>query len=156
MKGMILAAGFGTRFRPATYEIPKPLLPLCNRPLIAWVLEAMLRAGVRQVVVNLHHLPEPLEAFLRLQYGTDCDFVFSREQEILGTGGGIRRVREHLEGEEPFVLANGDTLQQPPFVALAEACRRDRALAALLLRHPPKDDRFTKVFFDGARVTGFG
>ena len=61
MKGMILAAGFGTRFRPATYEAPKPLLPLANRPLIGWALEAMLADGVTEVAVNLHHLPGPLE-----------------------------------------------------------------------------------------------
>jgi NDP-sugar pyrophosphorylase family protein len=156
MKGMILAAGFGTRFRPATYEIPKPLVPLCNRPLIGWALEAMLAAGVSRVVVNLHHLPDRLEAFLRTRYGSRCDFFFSREEEILGTGGGIRRVRPQLEGDEPFLLANGDTVQIPPFRELAAACRENGALAALLLRRPPAHDRFTKVFFDGLRVTGFG
>ncbi|MGH9459238.1 MAG: sugar phosphate nucleotidyltransferase [Thermoanaerobaculia bacterium] len=156
MKGMILAAGFGTRFRPATYEIPKPLIPLCNRPLAAWALEAMLADGVREVVVNLHHLPEMLETWLREHYGARCDFVFSREETILGTGGGIRRVREHLDGDGPFVVANGDTVQQPPFGALADLCRRDGALAALLLRYPPAHDRFTKVFFERGRVTGFG
>lgn len=156
MKGMILAAGFGTRFRPATYEIPKPLIPLCNRPLIGWALEAMLAAGVSAVVVNLHHLGDPLEAYLRERYGSRCDFFFSREDEILGTGGGIRRARAQLEGSEPFLLANGDTVQLPPFRALFDACRDAGALAALLLRHPPANDRFTKVFFDGKRVTGFG
>jgi NDP-sugar pyrophosphorylase family protein len=156
MKGMLLAAGFGTRFRPATYEIPKPMIPLCNRPLIGWALEAMLASGVREVVVNLHHLGDELEAFLRERYGSDCDFYFSREEEILGTGGGIRRVRAQLDGDRPFVLANADTVQIPPFRELGAACEQNRALAALLLRRPPANDRFTKVFFDGGRVTGFG
>lgn len=156
MKGMILAAGFGTRFRPATYEIPKPMIPLCNRPLAGWALEAMLAAGIREVVVNLHHLGDELEAFLRERYGGECDFFFSREEEILGTGGGIRRVRAQLDGERPFVLANGDTVQIPPFRELVEACEEQRALAALLLRRPPANDRFTKVFFKDGRVTGFG
>ena len=156
MKGMILAAGFGTRFRPATYEIPKPMIPLCNRPLIGWALEAMLAAGVREIVVNLHHLGDALEAFLRDRYGSECDFFFSREEQILGTGGGIRRVRPQLDGDRPFLLANADTVQIPPFPALLEACREHRALAALLLRRPPANDRFTKVFFQDGRVTGFG
>lgn len=155
MKGMILAAGFGTRFRPATYEIPKPLIPLANRPLIGWVLESMIGAGVREVVVNLHHLPEPLEEWLSTTWGETCRFTFSREPEILGTGGGIRNVRKHLEGE-PFVLANGDTVQTPPFDRLAAVLESESALAALLLRRPPENDRFTKVFFDGRFVTGFG
>jgi NDP-sugar pyrophosphorylase family protein len=116
----------------------------------------MLAAGVDRVVVNLHHLADPLEAYLREQYGSRCSFFFSREEEILGTGGGIRRVREQLDGAEPFLLANGDTVQVPPFRALVDACSRSEALAALLLRRPPENDRFTKVFFDGRRVTGFG
>lgn len=156
MKGMILAAGFGTRFRPATHEIPKPLIPLCNRPLAGWALEAMLAAGTTRVVVNLHHLGDPLEAYLREHYGARCAFFFSREEEILGTGGGIRRVRAQLDGDEPFLLANGDTVQLPPFRALFDACRESGALAALLLRHPPANDRFTRVFFEGGRITGFG
>ncbi|HVR43194.1 MAG TPA: NDP-sugar synthase [Thermoanaerobaculia bacterium] len=156
MKGMILAAGLGTRFRPATFEIPKPLIPFCNRPLIAWVLDAMLAAGVREIAVNLHHLPDPLETFLRERYAGRCDFVFSREERILGTGGGIRRLREVLGRDDLFVLANGDTVQTPPFERLAQTCRRERAVAALLLRHPPPNERFTEVFFDGTRITGFG
>lgn len=156
MKGMILAAGFGTRFRPATYEIPKPMIPLCNRPLIDWALDAMMDAGVREVVVNLHHLPDPLEQHLRDRYGDECELHFSLEETILGTGGGIRRARRWLDGPEPFLLANGDTLQCPPFAQLAARVESDDALAALLLRHPPESDRFTPVFFDGRRVTGFG
>jgi mannose-1-phosphate guanylyltransferase len=156
MKGMLLAAGFGTRFRPATYEIPKPMIPLCNRPLIGWALEAMLASGVREVVVNLHHLGDELEAFLRERYGSHCDFFFSREETILGTGGGIRRVRGELDGDRPFVLANADTVQIPPFLELAAACEEAGALAALLLRRPPENDRFTRVFLDRGRVSGFG
>lgn len=156
MKGMILAAGFGTRFRPATYEAPKPLLPLANRPLIGWALEAMLADGVTEVAVNLHHLPKPLERYLHEQYGSRARFTFSREEEILGTGGGIRRLRSFLETEEIFVVANGDTVQMPPFRRLVETCRAEGALAALLLREPPPRDRFTPVWSDGRRVTGFG
>ena len=155
MKGMILAAGFGTRFRPATYEIPKPMIPLCNRPLIGWALEAMFAAGIREIVVNLHHLPEALERHLLDQYGREADFAFSKEESILGTGGGIRRARRFL-GDDIFVLANGDTVHSPPFAELVSLCRREKALAALLLRHPPANDRFTKVFFDGRSIRGFG
>lgn len=156
MKGMILAAGFGTRFRPATWEAPKPLLPLANRPLAGWALEAMLADGVDEVAVNLHHLPEPLERYLQTTYGSRARFTFSREETILGTGGGIRRLRSFFEEEEIFVVANGDTVQMPPFRRLADTCRREGALAALLLREPPPGDRFTPVWSDGRRVTGFG
>lgn len=154
MKGFILAAGFGTRLRPITYVLPKPMVPLCNRPLIAWAVESFLKAGVRELIVNLHHLPEPLQNFLRDEYAGRADFHFSIEEEILGTGGGIRRVRPQLESEEEFFLVNGDTIQFPPWRKLREA-RKD-ALAALTLRHPPEGDRFTPVYFENGLITGFG
>jgi len=156
MKGFILAAGYGTRLRPVTYTLPKPMVPLLNRPLIGWAVESFLAAGVRELIVNLHHLPEPLERYLRAEYEGRATFDFSFEQEILGTGGGIRRVRALLEGDEEFLLVNGDTVQFPPWEALREARRSTDALAALTLRHPPEGDRFTAVYLDDGLVTGFG
>lgn len=156
MKGMILAAGFGTRLRPVTHTLPKPMVPLLNRPLIAWAVESFLDAGVRELVVNLHHLPEPLERYLLDEYAGRAEFFFSREEEILGTGGGIRRVRPQLETEEEFFLVNGDTVQFPRWDALREARRTHDAVAALTLRHAPGNDKFTPVFLDNGQVTGFG
>jgi mannose-1-phosphate guanylyltransferase len=156
MKGFILAAGYGTRLRPITYTLPKPMVPLCNRPLIAWAVESFLAAGVRELIVNLHHLPGAIERFLREEYAGRADFFFSVEDEILGTGGGIRRIRPQLAGEEELFVVNGDTVQFPPWDALRQARQTQDALAALTLRHPPAGDRFTPVFFENARVTGFG
>jgi len=136
MKAMILAAGYGTRLRPLTYSVPKPMVPVCNRPLIGYAVENFLRYGVKEIVVNLHHLPEILEQYLTKTYGGQCKFHFSFEPEILGTGGGIRKVRPLLEKEEEFFLVNGDTIQIPPFDALREARRAKNAIAALTLRHP--------------------
>jgi len=152
---MLLAAGFGTRLRPITHTLPKPLVPICNRPLIAWAVEAFLRAGIRELIVNLHHLPEPLETYLRETFPS-ANFHFSFEPEILGTGGGIRKVRALLEEEEEFVLVNADTIQFPRYDDLARARRERDALAALTLRHPPAGDRFTAVFNDAGHITGFG
>src|SRR5512140_228197 len=134
---MILAAGFGTRLRPITWTLPKPIVPVCNRPLIAYAVDNLLRAGIDEIVVNLHHLPDAIEAYLRSAYADRCHFVFSRETEILGTGGAIRRVRRLLESEEDFFLANGDTIMAPRFRELREARRGDDAVAALALRHRP-------------------
>lgn len=156
MKSMILAAGFGTRFRPVTYTLPKPMVPLLNKPLIAWAVDALLGAGVGEIIVNLHHLPEPLERFLTLEYSGRAKFHFSFEEEILGTGGGVRRVRRLLENEEDFFLVNGDTIQFPPWDELREARRSRDSIAAITLRHPPANDRFTPVYFENGHVTGFG
>jgi len=156
VKGFILAAGFGTRLRPITYTLPKPMVPLCNKPLIAWAVDSFLAAGVRDLIVNLHHLPEALQEFLRAEYAGRANFFFSIEEEILGTGGGIRRVRPQLENEEEFFLVNGDTIQFPRWDALRDARRTNDALAALTMRHAPEGDKFTSVYFDNGLVTGFG
>ncbi|HJQ37824.1 MAG TPA: sugar phosphate nucleotidyltransferase [Thermoanaerobaculia bacterium] len=156
MKAMILAAGFGTRFRPVTYTLPKPLVPLCNRPLIGWAVESLLAAGIRDLIVNVHHLAEAIEGHLRAHYFARAEIAFSFEKEILGTGGGVRRVRPLLEHETEFLLVNGDTVQFPPYDELIEARRDSDSLAALTLRHPPANDKFTAVPLDDGFITGFG
>jgi len=132
------------------------MVPLCNRPLIAYGVESMLDAGVDELIINLHHLPQPIEEFLRREFKDRCTFSFSFEPEILGTGGGLRKVRPLLEGSEDFLVANADTVQLPPFRALMEARRRADALAALTLRHPPGGDRFTSVYYDRGSIRGIG
>jgi NDP-sugar pyrophosphorylase family protein len=156
MKAMLLAAGFGTRFRPVTHEIPKPMLPLCNRPLIGWTVDALVASGINEFVVNLHHIPDPIEAYLTATYGAACSFTFSREEEILGTGGGIRRVRHLLESEPVFFVANADTLQWPPVGEAVRALETQHAIASLVLRRPPQGDRYTAVYAAAGRVTGIG
>ena len=156
MKAMILAAGYGTRLRPVTYTLPKPIVPLAGRPLMGWAVEALLAAGISDFVVNLHHLPEPIERYLVDRYAGRARFEFSLEPEILGTGGGVRKVRPLLENDSEFFLVNGDTIQFPPYDALHTARNERDALAALTLRHPPEGDRFTPVYFDDGAITGFG
>jgi NDP-sugar pyrophosphorylase family protein len=155
MKAMILAAGYGTRLRPITYLLPKPMVPLCGKPLIAWAIEALMRAGVRDFVVNLHHLPDAIRRDLPPRF-PDAHFDFSFEPEILGTGGGVRKVRSLLEREDEFLLVNGDSVASPPYDELLAALKRHDSLAALTLRHPPPNDRFTPVFFKDGLITGFG
>lgn len=155
MKAMILAAGFGTRLRPLTCTMPKPVIPVCNKPMIQYAVDHLLGFGISEIIVNVHYLPAMIENFLRDHYA-GVTFHFSREDEILGTGGGVARVRKLLEGEEEFLLVNGDTIQFPRFDALLRARREHDALAALALRHAPPDDRFTAVWFEDGSITGFG
>ena len=154
MKAMILAAGLGTRLRPITYTIPKPMVPLGGRPLIAHLVEALVGAGVREIIVNLHHFPDAIEKYLTL-YG-DVKFHFSHEPQILGTGGGVRKVRALLENEEDFFLLNGDTFQIPRFDDLRRARRERDAVSAMTLRHPPAGDRYTAVWEENGTINGFG
>lgn len=155
MKAMILAAGHGTRLQPITYIVPKPMMPLANRPLIGWLVDSLLRAGVGEIIINLHHLPQTFENDLPAQF-PGARFHFSFEPEILGTAGGVRKVRPLLEGEKDFFLLNGDTYQLPRFEELRRARRERDSISALTLRHPPAGDLYTQVWQENGMVNGYG
>ena len=104
---MILAAGLGTRLRPVTETTPKPLLRVAGRPLIDHHLERLSAAGIRRVVVNLHHLGSLLRNHLGDGSRWDLEIVYSQEPQLLETAGGIRAALPLL-GEAPFLVINGD------------------------------------------------
>ena len=108
MKAMILAAGRGERMRPLTLATPKPLLEVRGRPLIAWHLAALARAGVREVIINLSWLGEQIRAALGDGAAHGVAIRYSEEgPEPLETGGGIFHALPLL-GPAPFLLVNGD------------------------------------------------
>lgn len=133
---MILAAGLGARMRPLSALVAKPVLPVLNRPLIHWTLERLARAGVREVVVNTHHLPGTIRRAVGNGDAFGLRVRFSHEAKILGTGGGPRRVRRWL-GEGPVLLVNGDAWFDFDLRALVRLHRARGALATLALRPNP-------------------
>jgi MurNAc alpha-1-phosphate uridylyltransferase len=105
---MVMAAGLGTRMRPLTDDRPKALVEVAGRPLIDHVLDRLREAGVRRAVVNTHAFADRLEAHLKAR--RDLDILISDERdELLDTGGGLRRARALL-GEDPILVANIDSL----------------------------------------------
>ena len=115
---MILAAGRGERLRPLTDATPKPLLLVQGKPLIAWHLEALARAGVREVVINLSWLGGQISAALGDGSSWGLSIVYSDEGPVaLETGGGIHHALPLL-GEQPFLLVNGDTFTDFDFAQL--------------------------------------
>ncbi len=104
---MILAAGRGTRLQPLTDTVPKPMLHLAGVPLIEHQVRALAAAGVRKLVINLHHLGEQIEAHLGDGATYGLQIIYSREEALLETGGGIVNALQHL-GRAPFWLLNGD------------------------------------------------
>jgi N-acetyl-alpha-D-muramate 1-phosphate uridylyltransferase len=136
---MVMAAGLGNRMRPFTDTVPKPMLEIGGRPLIDGVLDRLVEAGVERAVVNLHHLGEVIEAYLRQR--TDLEIVFSREAVIQDTGGGIRQALPLL-GAAPFLVVNAKLIwsngKQNALARLAGAWDPAQ-MDALLLLHPAVD-----------------
>ncbi len=135
-KAMVLAAGFGTRMRPLTDTLPKPLIEVRGRSLLDRILDHLERGGVETVVVNLHHLGEKIEDHLSAR--ATPNIIFSREEEILDTGGGVNRALPEF-GDEPFLVINGDVFWldglEPALSRLARAWRGED-MDALLMMQP--------------------
>ncbi|MEY3038347.1 MAG: hypothetical protein RL143_914, partial [Pseudomonadota bacterium] len=120
MKAMILAAGLGQRMRPLTLTTPKPLLPVAGKPLIVYQIENLVRAGIREIVINHAWLGEQIEDYLGEGSGYGCAIRYSAEQEPLETAGGIVNAMALLDegGDTPFMLVNGDVFTTQEYAEL--------------------------------------
>lgn len=132
---MVLAAGLGTRMRPLTDTMPKPMVPVAGKPLIDHVLDKLADTGVARAVVNVHYMAEKLEQ--HLAYRTRPQIVISDERGLLlGTGGGVMRALPQLGGA-PFFHINSDTIWidgvTPNLARLAETFDAEKMDALLLL-----------------------
>ncbi len=118
MKAFLLAAGLGIRLRPLSLESPKPAWPFFDVPLAAHVLRLLMAAGITEVVVNLHHLPQRVREALAPWAPGAIPVRWSFEQTVLGTGGALLPWRDFFY-DGPFFLANADTYQEIDLVQMA-------------------------------------
>lgn len=144
---MILAAGLGTRLRPLTDQIPKPLVPVAGIPNIIRTIKHLKRSGVDQIVINLHHKPELIRTLLFDEASLGVKINYSHEEHLLGTGGGIKKALPLL-GNEPFIVINGDALFAPDIKSAYKAHVRNNANATLILRQDPDAADFGAVGID--------
>src|SRR3954464_3598395 len=108
-QAFVLAAGLGMRLRPLTEDLPKPLIPIFQKPLITFALDHLIAAGVESFVINTHHRPEPFRELFAESDFRGCPVKLVHEPEILGTGGGIKNAEPFL-GDDLFISYSGDIL----------------------------------------------
>lgn len=153
MHAMVLAAGLGTRLRPLTDELPKPAVPVLNRPLATATIEHLARSGAESVTFNTHHLADELRASLEPQVPGGVIARFVHEPVILGTGGGIRNAWLAAGQPDPFVVMNGDVLFAPDLVEALKRHVQLDAIATMVLRTVEDPERYGAVEIDSdARV----
>ncbi len=137
---MVMAAGFGTRMRPLTEHLPKPLVQVLEKPLIDYSLDLLAKSGVEEAVVNSHYLAELLEAYL-LERKTSPRIIISREDSVLETGGGIKNALQFFD-YSPFFVVNSDVIcidGKIPVLRRLWQYWDDKKMDALLLLHRVKD-----------------
>jgi mannose-1-phosphate guanylyltransferase len=133
-KAFVLGAGLGERLRPLTDQLPKPLIPVFQKPLITYAFDHLLAAGVREFVVNTHHIPEAYARAFPDQTYRGVPIRFRNEAPVrLETAGGIANVRD-LIGDEPFIVYNGDILTDLPLAPLIQEHRTRGNMVTLALR----------------------
>jgi mannose-1-phosphate guanylyltransferase len=146
---MVLAAGLGTRLRPLTYEITKPMVPVLDRPVMAHILDLLDRHGFEQVVANLHYFPETI----REHFGDRLEYRY--EPELLGTAGGVRACADFF-GDEPFLVISGDALTDIDLGSFLARHHASGGIATLAVKRVADTREFGVVLHDReGRITGF-
>lgn len=157
MKAMVLAAGLGTRLKPITFGIPKPMVPVIDRPAMAHLLTLVQKHGFTDAVANLHYFPDTIRDYFGdgSAFGVNLEYNF--EEELLGTAGGVRAVSASLtEGGEPFLIISGDALTDVNLTALIERHKQAGGIATLTVKKVDDTREYGVVLHDSeGRITGF-
>jgi mannose-1-phosphate guanylyltransferase len=152
---LVLTAGSGTRLRPLTFARAKPAVPVAGVPLVTRILRKLAEAGIRDIVLNLHHRPETMAAVVGEGRDVGVTVRYSWEPRILGSAGGPRRAMPLLESD-PYLLINGDTWPTVDLRALWDHHHAHRARVTMTLVPNPAPERFGGVLLDPEGwVTGF-
>ncbi len=149
MKAMVLAAGLGTRLKPLTFEVPKPMVPVLDRPVMAHIVNLLQSQGFDELIANLHYYPDTIRDY----FGDRLTYRY--EEELLGTAGGVRNVADFF-GEDPVVVISGDALTDLDLNALVERHRSAGGIATLTVKKVPDTREYGVVIHDAeGRVQGF-
>jgi mannose-1-phosphate guanylyltransferase len=149
MKAMVLAAGLGTRLKPLTYELPKPMVPVLDRPVMAHIVRLLERQGFDELVANVHWFPDAITGY----FGDRLEYRY--EPELLGTAGGVRNVRDFF-GDDLVVVISGDALTDLDVRVLVERHRTAGGIATLTVKRVPDTREYGVVIHDeDGRVQGF-
>ena len=149
MKAMVLAAGLGTRLKPITFEVPKPMVPVLDRPVMAHIVGLLNRQGFDQLIANVHYYPDAIRDY----FGDRLEYRF--EEELLGTAGGVRNVADFF-GDDPVVIVSGDALTDIDLNALVERHRNAGGIATLAVKKVADTSEYgVMIHDDEGRVQGF-
>lgn len=144
MKAMILAAGLGTRLRPLTEEISKPMVPIVNKPVMEHIVELLAKYGIREIIANLHYHPKVIQNHFRDGSRWGVSLTYSLEEELLGTAGGVRKVKDFFGGET-FLIVSGDTLTDINLARLLKFHRTKAAAATIAVKEVEDPSRYGVV-----------
>src|SRR5262249_33654357 len=127
MKAVVLAGGLGTRCRPLTFSIPKPLLPVGEKAILQIIIEQLQHAGIRDIILAIGYQGELIQAFCGDGSKFDVSLTYVRETQPLGTAGPLSLIRDRVAADEYFLLMNGDILTKLDFRAFVDSSQQHKA-----------------------------
>jgi mannose-1-phosphate guanylyltransferase / phosphomannomutase len=133
MRAMVMAAGAGTRLRPLTFSVPKPMVPVANRPVLEYTIENLRRHGIIDLVLNLHSHPDMIKNHFKNGEDWGVHIEYSHEPKLLGTAGGVKKVASFLKGDS-FLVMSGDGLTDINLTELINFHRSRRAFGTIALK----------------------
>ncbi|KPK79631.1 MAG: hypothetical protein AMS27_17815 [Bacteroides sp. SM23_62_1] len=138
MKAMILAAGQGTRLKPLTDHIPKPLVRFNGVPLLEIIINRLFVSGIDEIVINIHHMADQVLEFLKKKDYYNGRVIISDERDrLMDTGGGVLKARDLLYSDEPFLLHNVDVLTSLDINQLIMSHKKEKALITIAVKKRP-------------------
>ncbi|HRW12187.1 MAG TPA: NDP-sugar synthase [Syntrophomonas sp.] len=146
MKAMIMAAGVGSRLMPMTADIPKPMIPVANRPLMENTLQLLSQHGIKEVIANLHYHGDMIRDYFHDGKAWGINLLYSPEEKLLGTAGGVKKCDWFLD--ETFLVISGDALTDIDLGRLLEEHQRCGALATIALKPVDEVEQFGVVVTD--------
>jgi mannose-1-phosphate guanylyltransferase/mannose-1-phosphate guanylyltransferase/phosphomannomutase len=151
---MVLAAGLGTRLRPITYEMPKPMVPVLNKPVMEHILRLLARHGFEETIANLHWFPELIEGYFGDGSKSSISLTYSREEALLGTSGGVRNAAEFLG--DSFLVISGDALTDIDLAAMRAFHESHDGIATLATKRVQDTSQFgVAITGTDGRIQGF-
>jgi mannose-1-phosphate guanylyltransferase len=149
MKAMVLAAGLGTRLKPITFHVPKPMVPVLDRPVMAHIVQLCERQGFDDLIANLHWFPETIKGY----FGDRLTYRY--EEELTGAAGGVRNAADFF-GDDLVVVVSGDVLTDIDLNALVERHRSTGGIATLTVKRVRDTRQYGVVLHDEeGRINGF-
>jgi mannose-1-phosphate guanylyltransferase len=151
---MVLAAGLGTRLRPVTYAMPKPMVPVVNRPVMEHIARLLARHGFTETIANLHWFPELIQSHFGDGSEFGIELGYSLEEKLLGTAGGVRNAAGFLG--DSFLVISGDALTDIDLAAMREFHESHDGIASLATKRVDDTSEFGVVITDAeGRIQGF-
>ena len=147
MRAVLMAGGSGTRLRPLTCDLPKPMVPILNRPIAEHIINLLKRHGIHEVIATLHYLPDVLRDYFQdgSDFGVQMTYAIEEDQP-LGTAGCVKNITELLD--ETFLVISGDSITDFDLTAAIEFHRQKQSKATLILTRVPNPIEFGVVITD--------